>query len=160
MQGPLTFFTKGWKCLLIVQGGSITKGAKDTFLYIPIFWIFLKDPFMKLFIVFSFFSHLNNKRTRNVFCWARLLFLIVIIGTITNIITFNIIIIVTIFILVNVIIIINIIKKRRNQNIRHLRSCYILSFPFFLIQDLRKNNKDGIIFWTIIKRQKVIAFFN
>ena len=32
-------------------------------------------------------------------------------------------------------------------------------FPFFLIQDLRKNNKDGIIFWTIIKRQKVIAFF-
>ena len=86
---------------------------------------------MKLFIVFSFFSDLNNKRTRNVFCWARLLFLIVIIGTITIIITFNIIIIVIIFILVNVIIIINIIKKRRNQNIRHLRSCCILSFPFF-----------------------------
>ena len=111
MQGPLTFFTKGWKCLLIVQGGSITKGAKDTFLYFPIFWIFLKDPFMKLF-VFSFFSDLNNKRIRNVFCWARLLFLIVIIGTITIIITFNIIIIVIIFILVNVIIIINIIKLK------------------------------------------------
>ena len=84
---------------------------------------------MKFFRIFSFFSHSYNKRTRNVFYVAWPLFLIVITGTIIIIIIIIIIEIIVMF--VDVIITINIIKKRINQNIRHLLLCCILSFSFF-----------------------------